>query len=57
MSGFPLMQRDYRQDVSCCRLFCFYHMCSVIHFRDPSRAKIADEAQNLSEHLLEHVYN
>lgn len=28
-SGFPLMLRDSCQDVSCCRLFCFYHMCCV----------------------------
>lgn len=51
------VERATRQDVSCCRLFCFYHMCCVVHFQDPPSAKITAGAQNLSEHMLEHLYN
>lgn len=64
-SGFPLMRQDCCQDVSRCRLFCFYHMCCVAHFQVPPRAKIttvsaaaaAAAAWNLSEHVLEQVYD
>lgn len=54
---FPLMQRVSCQNISCRRLFCFYHMCCVVHFQGTPRAKIAAGAQNISEHMLEHVYN
>lgn len=54
---FPLMQRASCQSISCRRLFCFYHMCCVVHVQDTPRAKIAAGAQNISEHMLKHVYN